>query len=67
MLKGNEEGHMLEHKMMCHREGPNPEFRFSVVKNCKSALERQVKESVRIQLRGSVLNKKGTYNSSPYP
>ena len=48
--------------MMCHREGPNPEFRFRVVKTCKSALERQVKESVRIQLRGSVLNKKGTYN-----
>ena len=37
-------------------------FSFRVVKKCKSALERQVREAVRIQMRGTVLNKKGMYN-----
>ena len=33
-----------------------------MVKKCKSALERQVREAIRIHLRGNVLNKKGHYN-----
>jgi hypothetical protein len=33
-----------------------------LVKKCKSSLERQVREAVRIQMRGNVLNKKGLYN-----
>ena len=37
-------------------------FAFKVVKNCKSSLERQVREAIRIQMRGTVLNKKGMYN-----
>ena len=37
-------------------------FYFKVVKKCKSSLERQVREAVRIQMRGNILNKKGIYN-----
>ena len=35
---------------------------FKVIKKCKSSLERQVQEAVRIQMRGNVLNKQGLYN-----
>ena len=34
----------------------------SVVKKCQSSLERQVREAIRIQMRGTVLNKRGMYN-----
>ena len=37
-------------------------FHFRVVKKCQSSLERQVREAIRIQMRGNVLNKKGRYN-----
>ena len=33
-----------------------------MVKRCKTALERQVREAVRIELKGNVLNKKGIFN-----
>ena len=33
-----------------------------MIKKCKTSLERQVREAVRIQLKGNVLNKKGTFN-----
>ena len=57
-----EESHMLEHQRDSHGgEGP-PNFSFKVVKGCKTSLERQVREAVRIQMRGNVLNKKGLYN-----
>ena len=48
--------------MLTHGGEDNPEFRFRVVKQCGSSLERQVREAVRIQMRGLVLNRKGTYN-----
>ena len=57
-----EESHMREHLQEAHRGEENPDFRFKVVKKCKTSLERQVREAVRIQIRGNVLNKKGTYN-----
>ena len=59
---GKEESHMLEHQVESHEgEGP-PQFAFTVVKSCKTSLERQVREAIRIQMRGTVLNKKGVYN-----
>ena len=61
-LGGKEESHMLEHLAAAHRDEIIPEFRFRVVKRCKSALERQVREAVRIEMRGNVLNKKGMFN-----
>ena len=59
---GKEETHMVEHQAEAHRGKDTPQFRFRVVKKCKSSLERQVREAVRIQMRGNVLNKKGVYN-----
>jgi hypothetical protein len=61
-LGGKEESHMLEHLAAAHREESTPKFRFRVVKRCKTALERQVREAVRIEMRGNVLNKKGMFN-----
>ena len=59
---GKDESHMLEHQVESHEgEGP-PQFAFTVVKSCKTSLERQVREAIRIQMRGTVLNKKGVYN-----
>ena len=59
---GKEESHMLEHQVASHRGEGTPEFNFRVVKTCKTSLERQVREAVRIHMRGEVLNKKGMYN-----
>ena len=59
---GKEESHMLEHQAESHQGVVPPQFSFRVVKGCKSSLERQVREAVRIQMRGTVLNKKGLYN-----
>jgi hypothetical protein len=59
---GKEETHMVEHLAMAHVEEDQPEFDFRVVKKCKRSLERQVRESVRIDMRGNVLNKKGVYS-----
>ena len=56
-----EESHMTEHQQQSH-VGEQPDFNFRVVKKCQSSLERQVREAVRIMMRGNVLNKKGTYN-----
>ena len=60
-LAGKEESHMADHQAMAH-EGEQPQFNFSVIKQCTSSLERQVREAVRIQMRGLVLNRKGTFN-----
>ena len=57
-----EESHMQEHQQESHGGEQPPAFKFRVVKKCKSSLERQVREAVRIQMRGNVLNKKVLYN-----
>ena len=53
---------MLEHLALVHREEQVPSFRFRVIKKCRTALERQVREAVRIEMRGNILNKKGMFN-----
>ena len=53
---------MIEHQVESHQGAGPPQFSFRVVKGCRSSLERQVREAVRIQMRGTVLNKKGLYN-----
>ena len=56
---------MIKHWRTVHSEEEgNPQFRFQVVKYCRSALERQVGEATRITLRGSCLNSKAGYNRS---
>jgi hypothetical protein len=59
---GKPETHMLEHQEASHGGEGTPSFNFKVVKSCKTSLERQVREAVRIHMRGEVLNKKGMYN-----
>ena len=57
---------MVEHQAIAHGGGGGertPEFNFRVVKQCKSSLERPVREAVRIVMRGNVLNRKGMYNT----
>ena len=61
-MGGKEENHMLEHLAASHEDHRVPSFRFRVVKKCRTALERQVREAVRIEMRGNVLNKKGMFN-----
>ena len=61
-LGGKDENHMLEHLALVHREEQVPSFRFRVIKKCRTALERQVREAVRIEMRGNILNKKGMFN-----
>ena len=48
---GKPENHMLEHLEASHGGQGPPNFNFRVVKSCKSALERQVREAVRIHMR----------------
>ena len=62
-LLEKEESHMHQHMMEVHREEvAKPDFKFKVVKTFKSALDRQVTEAVRIEMRGSILNRKGEFN-----
>jgi hypothetical protein len=54
---------MMEYEHAAHRGADGrPAFRFKVVKRCRTALERHVREAVRIQQRASVLNKLGKFN-----
>ena len=54
--KGKEESHIQEHQEGAHGGEQPPRFAFRVVQSCKSSLERQVREAVRIQMRGNVSN-----------
>jgi hypothetical protein len=47
--KGVDECHMIEHAHAAHREEDgSPAFRLKMVKGCRTALEMQVREAVRI-------------------
>jgi hypothetical protein len=59
-----EDSHMMKHWTGSHMGGPPPTFHQTVVKRYKSSLARQIGESVRIQMRGKVLNSAGVYNRS---
>ena len=61
-LAGKEESHMVEHRALAHSGSGKFNFRFKVVKAFKSSLDRQIAEAVRIQRRGSILNRKGEFN-----
>ena len=65
----NKESHILKHQEMEHCGAP-PKFIVRVVGRAKSALERQVKEAVRIKRRGgegAILNSKAEFNRSYIP
>ena len=60
--RGSEDSHILKHWQNHHQGEGIPRFEFNIVRGFKSALERQVAESVRIMERGNTLNSKSGYN-----
>ena len=68
LLKGHEDNHMAKHKMMEHLE-EEVVFSMKVLKQHRSAFERQVIEAVLIEMEddGSLLNSKGGFNRCALP
>ena len=57
-----EESHMVQHREESHKGEEMPDFKFRVVKTFKTALERQIAEAIRIEMRGNILNRRGEFN-----
>ena len=57
-----EESYMVQHSVEAHNGENNHTFKFKVVRSFRSALDRQIAEAVRIEMRGSVLNRRGEFN-----
>ena len=57
-----EESHMVQHSEEAHNGENNHTFKFRVVRSFRSALDRQIGEAIRIEMRGSVLNRRGEFN-----
>ena len=53
---------MVQHWEESHKGENVPPFKFRVVRSFKSALDRQIAEAVRIEMRGSFLNRRGEFN-----
>ena len=63
-----EDSHIRKHWEDVHQgEEGGPEMKFRVAKSFQDCLTRQVSESVRIQLRGKVLNSKSVYSRCKLP
>ena len=64
--RGVERNHMIVHQHLEH-PGEPPSFVFKVISSHKTALNRQIKEAVRIRRRGGaarILNARGEFNRS---
>ena len=57
-----EESHMFQHLVETHKGEGKPQFKFKVIKSFKTCLDRQIAEAIRIEMRGTILNRKGEYN-----
>ena len=44
------------------RQRSEPAVKFKLVRSFRSALDRQVAEAIRIEMRGSLLNRRGEFN-----
>ena len=53
---------MVQHWEDSNKSENVPPFKFRVVRSFKSALDRQIAEAVRIEMRGSLLNRRGEFN-----
>ena len=53
---------MVQHSVEAHNGENNHSFKFRVVRSFKSALDRQIAEAIRIEMRGSVLNRRGEFS-----
>ena len=57
-----EESHMVQHSIESHNGESKNTFKFKVVKSFRSALDRQIAEAIRIEMSGSILNRRGEFN-----
>ena len=67
--RGDEDNHMVRHQAMVH-EGEKPEFLFKVISTHRTALNRQIREAVRIRRRGgagNILNSKAEFSRCHIP
>ena len=64
---GKEDSHIAKHWRESHPNEECPEFRFKLVRGFKDSLSRQISESVRIDMRGNVLNSKTEYSRCRLP
>ena len=53
-----EESHIFQHCEESHKGESNPAFKFRVIRSFKSALDRQIAEAIRIEMRGSIPNRR---------
>ena len=61
--KRNPDSHIWKHHLIHHKGEGEPEMRFKVLGNFRTALSRQIAEAIRIRRRGTVvLNSKGEYD-----
>ena len=61
-MKSSDDSHMMKHYTSAHPGIQKPQFTQVVVRQFKSAMDRQIGEAIRIQLRGNTLNSAGVYN-----
>ena len=61
-MKSSDDSHMMKYYTSAHPGIQKPQFTQVVVRQFKSALDRQIGEAIRIQLRGNTLNSAGVYN-----
>ena len=64
-MKRNPDFHIWKHHLIHHGGPGEPEMRFKIVGNYRTALTRQITEAVRIRRRGgegAVLNSKAEFN-----
>ena len=67
--RGEDESHMVRHQRQVHQGAP-PQFYIKVISSHRTALNRQVKEAIRIKKRGGaggVLNSKSEFNRCYIP
>ena len=67
--RGDSKSHMVRHQALEHKGEP-PDFHFKVVSYHRTALNRQIKEAVRIRRRGgatNILNSKSEFNRCQIP
>ena len=67
--KEKEDSHMWKHQVLEHPGQEKVNFKMKIIKQHRSALQRQVHEAVLIQLNsgGEILNSKGEYNRCKLP
>ena len=64
---GSEDSHIHKHWINVHSGVGAPKFKFRVIRSFQDCLSRQIAESVRIDMRGTVLNSQAVYSRCRLP